>query len=134
MRHLASYERSVVLVVEDDPLIRMVAVDLVADLGFPVCEAGGADEALGALESRRDVFALFTDVNMPGTMDGLELAHLVRQRWPSLGLIVTSGRAPPPSVEMPRGSVFLPKPYSGAQLAQKLQQVVGEAGFTATSR
>jgi|SRR5471030_106391 CheY-like chemotaxis protein len=126
MRHSPSYQRSAILVVEDDPLIRMVAVDIVEDLGFPTCEASGAEEAIQVLESRRDVFAVFTDINMPGSMNGVELSRYVKQRWPSLAVIVTSGRIPAYGVALPKGCAFLPKPYRGAQLAQQLQQLVGE--------
>jgi two-component system, response regulator PdtaR len=107
-------------------LIRMVAVDLVADMGFPVYEAGGADEAIGVLERRRDIGAVFTDVNMPGTMDGLELAQCVRRRWPSIGLIVASGRPQSQARAIPPGSVFLSKPYRIAQVARILREMVGE--------
>ena len=126
MRHSAPLHRHAVLVVEDDPLLRMVAVDLVTDMGFPVYEAGGADEAIVVLERRSDIGALFTDVNMPGTMDGLELAQCVRRRWPSIGLIVTSGRPQSPGRGIPPGSVFLSKPYRGAQLERTLREIIND--------
>lgn len=107
-------------------MIRMVAVDLVTDMGLPVYEAGDADEAIGVLEKRGDIGAVFTDVNMPGSMDGLELAQCVRRRWPSIGLIVTSGRPQSPGRGVPPGSVFLSKPYRIAQVARTLREMIGE--------
>jgi two-component system, response regulator PdtaR len=126
MRHSPSYERSAVLVVEDDPLIRMVAVDIVEDLGFPVCEASSAEEAIEILEYRRDVFAVFTDINMPGSMNGLDLSRYVTQKWPHVAVIVTSGRMPAYGVSLPKGCAFLAKPYRGVQLAERLQRLVGD--------
>jgi CheY-like chemotaxis protein len=109
---------TVVLVVEDDPLVRMVALEMVADEEFEVVGARNADEAIRILESRSDIQIVFTDINMPGSMDGLKLAHAVRGRWPPIKFIVTSalldGRP------IPKGSVFLPKPYNPAQLSMAL--------------
>jgi two-component system, response regulator PdtaR len=85
--------RSVVLGVEDENLIRSTAMDMVEEAGFEAIAASDADEAIQILESRYDIRAVLTDVQMPGSMDGLRLARVVRNRWPPVALIVTSGRA-----------------------------------------
>lgn len=85
--------KAVVLVVEDSPMIRMSAVDLVLSAGYEVLEASNADEAIHMLESRDDIDLVFTDVQMPGTMDGIKLSHYIRNRWPPVKLIVASGAA-----------------------------------------
>ena len=79
--------------------------------GFTVYEASNADEAIELLELHNDIRAVFTDIHMPGTMDGLKLAHYVRGRWPPVKLIITSGYARPPAEDMPVGSAFVAKPY-----------------------
>jgi CheY-like chemotaxis protein len=84
-----------VLVVEDEMLLRMRAVDIVEDAGFRSVEAVNADEALSILESRSDISLLFTDIQMPGSMDGLKLAHAVHDRWPSIKIILVSGPVKP---------------------------------------
>ena len=84
--------KPVVLVVEDENLIRLSALDMVEEAGFEAIAASDADEAIRILESRNDIRAVFTDVHMPGSMDGLRLARVVRNRWPPVALIVTSGR------------------------------------------
>jgi CheY-like chemotaxis protein len=85
--------KAVVLVVEDSAIIRMGAVDLVQSAGYEVLEASNADEAIRILESRADIDLVFTDVQMPGTMDGIKLSHYIRNRWPPVKLIVASGKA-----------------------------------------
>src|SRR6266581_7926507 len=87
-----SHVRAVVLVVEDEMLLRMRAVDMVEDAGFTSVEAVDADEAVAILESRSDIALLFTDIQMPGSMDGLELAHAVHARWPPIKIILVSGQ------------------------------------------
>jgi CheY-like chemotaxis protein len=107
---MSSPKHFVVLLVDDEPLIRLLAADSLQDAGFDVAEAGSADEALAVLRSRSDVGLLFTDINMPGELDGLELAELVHRSWPVVKLLVTSGkglRAP-----LPDDGRFLCKPYS----------------------
>jgi len=84
--------KPVVLVVEDENLIRLSALDMVEEAGFEAIAASDADEAIRILESRNDIRAVFTDVHMPGSMDGLRLARVVRNRWPPVALIVTVGR------------------------------------------
>ncbi len=77
---------------EDDPLLRMLAVEVVEEAGFVALEAGNADEAVALLESRPDISLLFTDIDIPGSMDGLKLAHAVRDRWPPLKILIVSGK------------------------------------------
>jgi len=102
---------AIVLVVDDEPLIRMNAVDLVEQAGFIALEAGNADEAIRILMNREDIYAVFSDVQMPGTMDGVRLLKVIRDRWPPVRLILTSGKSLPEDTELPTGSVFIPKPY-----------------------
>ena len=83
--------RPVVLIVEDEFLLRMDAADMVAAAGFEVVEAANADEAIEILEARRDITVVFTDIQMPGSMDGLKLARAVRGRWPPIKIVATSG-------------------------------------------
>jgi two-component system, response regulator PdtaR len=126
MRHVSPPPRSVaILVVEDEPLLRMVALDMVEEAGFAAYEAGNADEALDLLETRDNIGLLFTDINMPGSMDGLALGHLVRERWPWIRLAITSAQ-PRSAREMPAGAVFLAKPYRLQQIVEKLHAMVDE--------
>jgi two-component system, response regulator PdtaR len=115
--------RPVALVVEDEILIRLNAADLFEDLGFEAIEAANADEALAVLESRADVRLLFTDIDMPGSMDGLRLAHAVADRWPPIALIVTSGHVRVRAHEVPEGGLFVGKPYGGAQIKAALERL-----------
>ncbi|MDH6268583.1 CheY-like chemotaxis protein [Rhizobium sp. SG_E_25_P2] len=103
--------KPVVLVVEDSPMIRMGAVDLVLSAGYEALEAGDTDEAIRILESRNDIDLVFTDVQMPGTMDGVKLSHYIRNRWPPIKLIVASGAAILEESSLPFGSRFFMKPY-----------------------
>jgi len=113
---------AVVLIVEDEPLIRMYAVTVMEEAGFEVLQAMNADEALEILESRNDIRVVFTDVHMPGSMDGLRLAHAVRDRWPPIKIIVTSGRLPLTEDDLPEGGRFFPKPYDPAQIQGVLRE------------
>src|SRR5256885_7980554 len=97
---------AVVLVVEDEMLLRMRAVDMVEDAGFTSVEAVNADEAVAILESRSDIALLLTDIQMPGSMDGLRLAHAVRKRWPAIKIILVSGQLKLIDLELPAGSRF----------------------------
>jgi CheY-like chemotaxis protein len=115
----------VVLVVEDEPLLRMLAVEVVEEAGFIAIEARDADEAVILLESRTDITLLFTDINMPGSMDGLKLAHAVRDRWPPIKILVVSGKQQPRSSDLPSNSCFLGKPYQAATLVEELRSMVG---------
>jgi two-component system, response regulator PdtaR len=115
--------RSVVLVVEDQALVRMNPVDMVEDAGFKAIAASNADEAISILENRNDMRAVFTDVQMPGSMDGLRWAHVVRKRWPPVALVVTSGHHHLQSDDLPAGGRFLRKPYERADLSEALRQM-----------
>jgi CheY-like chemotaxis protein len=110
-----------VLVVEDEPLVRLCAVETVEAAGFTVIEAANADEAIRILENRRDICVVFTDIHMPGSMDGLKLAHAVRDRWPPIKIIVTSGREMVAERELPTGGRFFAKPYDPAQIQDTLR-------------
>jgi CheY-like chemotaxis protein len=113
--------RLVVLVVEDEPLQRMMAIDLVEDAGFDVVDAWSADEAIRILETRPDIRIVFTDIDMPGSMDGLKLAAAIRDRWPPIRIIVTSGHMKRSEITLPEGSVFFSKPYQTQKLTAQLQ-------------
>jgi CheY-like chemotaxis protein len=112
-----------VLFVEDEHLIRMIAVAMLEDAGYVVVEASTADAALSVLEQRRGVDVVFTDIDMPGSMDGLALTGRVAERWPRIRLVVTSGRAWLREAEVPDDGRFLPKPYRSPQLLE----VIGAA-------
>ena len=117
--------RPVVLIVEDEFLLRMNAVDMVGAAGFEVVAAANADEALEILETRYDVTVIFTDIQMPGSMDGLKLARAVRGRWPPIKIIATSGHADVRETDLPEGGRFVPKPYDSAQVAGVLRELTG---------
>ena len=112
------------LVVEDENLIRLSALDMVEEAGFEAVAASDADEAIRILESRDDIRAVFTDVHMPGSMDGLRLARVVRTRWPPVALVVTSGRRSVLESDLPRGGRFLDKPYEPAQIEAALRELI----------
>src|SRR5579859_2549366 len=118
-----------VLVVEDEMLLRMRAVDIVADAGFTPIEAVNADEALAILESRSDVDLLFTDIQMPGSMDGLKLAHAVHERWPSIKIILVSGKLTPTNSERPTDSRFFGKPLEVKQMIAEMQEMIGQGAL-----
>src|ERR1700737_705579 len=113
------------LVVEDEMVLRMRAVDIVEDAGFCPVEAINADEAISILESRSDISLLFTDIQMPGSMDGLKLAHAVHDRWPSIKIILVSGHVQPSDAERPANSRFFGKPLGVEHMITELQAMVG---------
>jgi two-component system, response regulator PdtaR len=113
-----------VLVVEDEPLVRMYAVFLLEEAGFETLEAGSADEAIALLETRNDIRIVFTDINLPGSMDGLRLAHAIRHRWPPIELLLTSGHTRVGDEDMPDRGLFLGKPYDGGELVRTLRSFV----------
>ena len=115
----------VALVVEDEPLLRMLAVEVVEEAGFTAIEARDADEAVVLLESRTDITLLFTDINMPGSMDGLKLAHTVRDRWPPIKILVVSGKRRLQFSDLPSNSCFVGKPYQTSALVDELRSMVG---------
>lgn len=114
----------VVLIVDDEPLIRMDLADMVQDAGYVALEAAHADEAIGLLETQPAIRILVTDIEMPGSMDGLKLAAAVRDRWPPVVIIVTSGRVLPATTQLPSETVFLGKPYQGAAMSAALNDAV----------
>jgi two-component system, response regulator PdtaR len=118
-------EMPVVLVVESDVLIRMSAVHMVEDAGFEAVQARNADEAIRILESLSDIRAVFTGINMSGSMNGLRLARAIRDRWPPIHLIVASGRDAPACKEMPANGRFLRKPYTAEQVEATLRELLG---------
>lgn len=120
---------SVVLVVEDELMLRMRAVDIVEDAGFAPIEAVNADQAIQILESRNDIAVLFTDIQMPGSMDGLRLAHHVHSRWPHIKIILVSGQIAVDDSEKPYNSKFFPKPLEIQQMVLELQQMIGSGAL-----
>jgi CheY-like chemotaxis protein len=120
---ISAAKRAVILIVEDDVLIRMDAAQMIAGGEFDVIEAADADEAIAILETRLDVTVVFTDIQMPGSMDGLKLAAAIRDRWPPIKIIATSGRVTIDRDDLPDGGRFLPKPYSPAQILKTLREL-----------
>lgn len=119
-----SSQPSTILIVEDDPVVRMLAIDIVEDSGFVAIDAEDADNAIALLEANPQVGLVFSDIEMPGTMNGVALAAYVRQRWPAVELVLTSGRVAPTASDLPTDSIFLPKPYRPAQLAGVLNRML----------
>ncbi len=111
-------------------MLRMRAVDIVEDAGFSPVQAVDADEALSILESRSDISLLFTDIQMPGSMDGLKLAHAVHDRWPAIKIILVSGQVEPSDADRPQDSRFFGKPLSNGQMITELQAMVGAGALT----
>ena len=118
---------AVVLVVEDEMLLRMRAVDMVEDAGFTSVEAVNADEAIAILESRSDIALLLTDIQMPGSMDGLKLAHAVHERWLPIRIILVSGQLRLASVDIPADSRFFGKPLEAKEMIAEMQDMIGHA-------
>lgn len=123
MGERAKTKRPVVLVVEDEPLLRMMAVDLVEDAGFDVVDAADATQAVAILETRTDIRIVFTDIDMPRGMDGMKLAAAIRDRWPPIEIILTSGYFTEENVRMPPRSVFFPKPYVVEKVVETLRRM-----------
>jgi CheY-like chemotaxis protein len=120
----SSPNRLVVLVVEDEPMVRFDAIQSLEEAGFEVVDAYDADHALVSLEKRPDVRAVFTDVHMPGRLNGVELARLVHQRRPDVQVLVTSGVMRLSSDDLPEGGHFVPKPYDASQVAALIRNLV----------
>lgn len=119
----------IVLVVEDEMVLRMRAVDIVEDAGFVPIQAVSADEAIQILESRDDISLLFTDIQMPGSMDGLKLAHEVHSRWPHIKIILVSGQIVVTDADKPSDSRFFSKPLEISQMILQLQEMVGKGAL-----
>jgi CheY-like chemotaxis protein len=110
-----------VLIVDDEPIIRMYATVLVEDAGYVAIEAATADEALAILSARDDIRVLFTDVEMPGSLNGLELVEVVRETWPPIELIVTSGHVQVDPQRLPERARFFRKPYTESEVIKALR-------------
>jgi CheY-like chemotaxis protein len=115
--------KPVILIVEDEFLLRMHSLDVIEEAGFEVIPAANADEAIAILTGRSDVHVVFTDIQMPGSMDGLKLARFVRDWWPPIKIVATSGRVLVEEGDLPPGSVFLPKPYLGSEVVAALREL-----------
>jgi CheY-like chemotaxis protein len=124
---VAQDKHTVVLVVEDEVLIRLLAAETLVEAGFDVLEAGDADEAVKILEAHADVGVLFTDINMPGGLDGADLVKLVRERWPKLRVVVTSGRNANADAILPPGGRFVAKPYQLCKLPGVITDVLDQS-------
>src|SRR3954463_12541644 len=118
-----------ILIVEDEMMLRMRAVDIVEDAGFSPVEAVDADQALSILESRSDISLLFTDIQMPGSIDGLKLAHAVHKRWPAIKIIMVSGQGNLGEADKPADSRFFGKPLIADRMISELQEMVGRGAL-----
>lgn len=121
-----SPEATTVLLVEDEPLIRMHGMDILEDAGFRVLEAADADEAIVILEGDDAIHLLLSDVDMPGTMDGLQLVRLVHERWPDIGLLVTSGNHRLLDGDVPGSGRFFRKPWTTSALTECICLMMGK--------
>ena len=110
-----------VLVVEDEPLLMMMAIDIVEGAGLEAIEATNAQDAIIILEARTDIAVIMTDVEMPGTMNGLRLAASIHHRWPLVGIIVVSGRVSVGVADLPENGIFFQKPYDAEALAHAVR-------------
>lgn len=109
-----------ILIVEDEPIIRMCAAEFVEDAGFAPIEVGDARAAVARLESHEGIAVLFTDINLPDGMDGLELAAEVERRWPHIRILIASGRTAPPASQLSGKVLFIPKPYGSGEFLAAL--------------
>src|ERR1700693_2028024 len=123
-----------VLIVEDEMMLRMRAVDMVEDAGFTPVEAINADDALTILESRSDIELLFTDIQMPGSMDGLKLAYAVHERWPLIKIILVSGQLKLTDDDKPADSRFFGKPLDVKHMMAKMQDMMGNGSLKIAPR
>ena len=118
--------KALIVVVDDDVFERMGASDMFSDAGYRVLEAGNADDALRLFETNADIKLLFTDVSMPGSMSGSDLARYVAERWPSIGIIMTSGRPRP--LKLPLSMLFHDKPYEPAAVLRQASEMTATLG------
>ena len=121
MKTTQSADRPVVLVVEDEPLVRMIGADILGEEGFEVLEAASADEALVIFGVRQDIRVLFTDVEMPGSMNGYALARWVFSHQPSVETVIVSGRSSPEAGDMPPRAQFISKPYDPDDMVRHIK-------------
>jgi CheY-like chemotaxis protein len=128
MSSIARPPKAIILVVEDEAILRMTAVAIIESAEFGVLEAANSDEAIKLLESRDDIRLVFTDIDMPrGSLNGLKLAATVRHRWPPIAIIVVSGHRIPIKGEMPEGAAFFSKPYAEKELIDTMRQMLRAA-------
>ena len=123
----------VILVVDDEALLRALASENFEDAGYEVIAAENGAAALHAIHARPDIRAVFTDVQMPGRPDGLALARTVREASPHCAIVVVSGRALPERGELAEGVRFVTKPYAGAEIVRMVSEMIGHDGQAATS-
>jgi CheY-like chemotaxis protein len=116
--------RPVILVVEDEFLVRILEVDVLRDAGFRVAEAQDADEAFEMLRRRPEIVAVLTDVDMPGSLNGFEFARLVKQGWPEVGVLTISGKEQPTPGDLPDGVEFVQKPFRPQALVERIQNLL----------
>jgi CheY-like chemotaxis protein len=119
-----SFPPQVVLVVEDEMMLRMRVVDMVEDAGYVPVEAVDADEAMAILQSRSDIALMLTDVQMPGSMNGLQLAHAVRERWPPIKIILASGQLKLSGSDIPQDSRFFGKPLVSDEIIAEMRELL----------
>jgi CheY-like chemotaxis protein len=116
--------KPVILVVEDELLVRIVQVDILREAGFRVAEAQDADEAFDMLRRRPEIAAVLTDVDMPGSLNGFEFARLVKQGWPEVGVLTISGKTHPAPGDLPQGVAFVQKPIRNQALVERVRDLV----------
>ena len=116
-----------VLLVEDEVLLRLDALHFLQEEGFIVIESKSGEHASTVMGSHPHIHVLFTDVHLGGALNGIHLAHLARKRWPSIAILIVSGRGQPEQEDMPLGSRFLPKPYAPHVVIRHLRELVGQA-------
>jgi CheY-like chemotaxis protein len=126
----AILNQPIVLLVEDEPLVRATQVDVLREAGFWVLEAQDADEAFEILKRRVGVRVVLTDVDMPGSIDGFEFSRLVAQGWPEVGVLVISGKAFPEERDLPSSAVFLPKPVYPDALTEQIATLMTRSVVT----
>lgn len=117
--------KAIILVVDDEPILRMIGIDMAEEAGFEALEAANADEAISVLETREDIRLIFTDIDMPaGSMNGLKLAAAVRRRWPPIEIIAVSGHYQARREELPEGVLFFSKPYLNGTIIEAMKRLV----------
>jgi two-component system, response regulator PdtaR len=119
----AADDGAAVLIVEDEPLVQAMAADIFMDAGYRVFEACHAADAMTLLEDRDDIGGVFTDIEMPGEMNGLALAATIQGRWPAIAVLITSGRFRPHESLLPEGSEFIPKPYLPSDVVERMEAI-----------
>jgi CheY-like chemotaxis protein len=127
MAAVADRPAPVILIVESEPDLRMAAVQFVKEEGFETLEAGDADQAIAILESRSEIAVLFTDIDMPGSMNGLKVVRVVSIRWPAIEILIASGHVRLPPADLPPSGRFLGKPYRAEAMMAELHSLVGRA-------